>query len=318
MTTSIAIILPALDEAITIAGAVAAFHAALPEAALYVIDNGSADGTSELARQALAATGAAGGVLCEPRRGKANALRHAFDVVEAEAYLVVDADLTYPADRARDLLQPILDGSADMVVGDRHTNGNYGRQNRRRFHAFGNELVRVLINRFFGASLCDVMSGYRALSRRFVKNYPILVEGFEVETDMTMHALDKRYRITEIAVDYIERPAGSESKLSTFSDGARVVFTIAQILRYYRPLAFFGALALVALLLGLCAGAPVLDDWITHRYIYRVPLAILAAALEIVAVVTLSIGLVLDGIARQQRASYELHLLAQGRSHRDG
>jgi len=318
MNPSIAVVLPALDEAATIADVIAGFHEALPEAAIYVIDNGSRDGTGDRARQALVANGVAGDVLVEPRRGKANALRRAFDAIDADVYLVADADLTYPPERARDLLRPVVDGAADMVVGDRHANGEYARQNQRRFHGFGNQLVRWLINRFFRADLRDVMSGYRALSRRFVKNYPILVEGFEIETDMTLHALDKRFRISEIAISYVERPTGSQSKLSTFADGARVVFTIAQILRYYRPLAFFGSLAVIALLLGLCAGAPVLDDWITHRYIYRVPLAILAAALEIVAVVTLSIGLVLDGIARQQRASYELHVLAQTPSRRDG
>lgn len=313
MSNSIAVILPAYNEELTIAGVIQAFHQALPEAMIYVVDNNSKDRTAELARLTFAEGGIPGRVIAERRQGKGNALRRAFLEVEADVYLLADADLTYPASRARDLLAPVVAGEADMVVGDRHSGGHYGQENKRRLHGFGNRLVRDLINRFFNADLRDIMSGYRAFSRDFVKNYAILVDGFQVETDMTLHALDKRFRIVEMPIEYVDRPAGSVSKLNTLSDGARVLFTIAQILRYYRPFVFFGTIALLTGFLGLLAGSPVIDDWIRHRYIYHVPLAVLAAALEIVAFIMLSIGLILDSISHQQKVDYELHRLTQSR-----
>lgn len=313
MSYNIAVVLPAYNEELTITGVIQAFHQALPEAMIYVVDNNSKDRTAELARQTFAEGGIPGRVIAERRQGKGNALRRAFLEIEADVYLLSDADLTYPASRARDLIAPITAGDADMVVGDRHSGGHYGQENKRRLHGFGNRLVRDLINRFFNADLRDIMSGYRAFSRDFVKNYAILVDGFQVETDMTLHALDKRFRIVEMPIEYVDRPAGSFSKLNTLSDGARVLFTIAQILRYYRPFVFFGSIAVLTCLLGLLAGLPVIDDWIRHRYIYHVPLAVLAAALEIVAFIMLSIGLILDSISHQQKVDFELHRLAQSR-----
>lgn len=317
MNKRIAVILPAYNEEVTIRDVILSFHEAIPEASIYIVNNNSKDRTAELAAATLAQGNIPGRVINETRQGKGNALRRAFQLVDADVYVLSDADLTYPASRARDLMKPVLDGDADMVVGDRHSGGQYSQQNKRKLHGFGNNLVRDLINLFFKADLRDIMSGYRVFNRSFVKNYAILVEGFQVETDMTLHALDKRFRILEMPIEYVDRPAGSFSKLNTISDGARVLFTIAQILRYYRPFAFFGTIALAAMLLGLCAGAPVIDDWLTHRYIYHVPLAILAAALEIVAVVMLSIALLLDGIVHQQKARYELHVLAQSEGPRN-
>lgn len=307
---TVAVILPAYNEELTVAGVIEAFHQALPEAQIHVVDNNSSDRTAELAEETLARLGCAGGIIHESRQGKGNALRRAFMQVDADIYVLSDADLTYPAGRARDLMAPVLAGRADMVVGDRHSGGHYSRENKRRLHGFGNELVRRLINFFFNSQLLDIMSGYRVFNRAFVKNYAVLVDGFQVETDMTLHALDKRFRIVEMPVEYVDRPAGSFSKLNTLADGARVLFTILQILRYYKPLAFFGAVAGVTMLLGLAAGVPVLGDWIAYRYIYHVPLAILAAALEIVAVLMLSVGLILDSIAHQQKTNYELHVLS--------
>ncbi|MCW5222810.1 glycosyltransferase family 2 protein [Verminephrobacter aporrectodeae] len=318
MNKRIAVILPACNEEVTIREVILAFHASIPEASIYVIDNNSKDRTGALAAGALMEAGIPGRVISEPRQGKGNALRRAFQEVHADVYVLADADLTYPANRARDLMRPVLDGDADMVVGDRHSGGHYSEQNKRRLHGFGNDMVRNLINLFFKSNLRDVMSGYRVFSRTFVKNYAILVEGFQVETDMTLHALDKRFRIVEVPIEYVDRPAGSFSKLNTISDGARVLFTIAQILRYYRPFAFFGSIALIAMLLGLLAGVPVIHDWLTHRYIYHVPLAILAASLGTVSVGMLSIGLLLDGIAHQQQIRYELHLLSQTSEPGDG
>lgn len=307
----VAVILPAFNEEATIAETVIAFGHALPEAAIYVVNNNSSDRTRELAIAALATLGNAGDVIDEPRQGKGNALRRAFHDIDADVYLLADADLTYPADRARDLIAPILDGKADMVVGDRHSAGCYSRENRRVFHGIGNRLVQILVNALFKASLTDIMSGYRALSRNFVKMYPIMVEGFQIETDMTLHALYRRSRICEIPIEYKARPVGSESKLRTFSDGARVLFAITQILRFYRPLLFFSGAASLFVLAGLLASIPVFKDWFAAGYIYHVPLAILASALELVAILMVSVGLILDSVAYHDRLKYELFNLIQ-------
>ena len=196
-----------------------------------------------------------------------------------------------------------------MVVGDRHSAGHYAAENKRALHGVGNRLVRSLVNSLFNAELADIMSGYRVFSRRFVKNYPILVEGFEIETDMTLHALDKRYRIIEIPIEYKDRPKGSVSKLNTFSDGARVLFVIMQILRYYKPFVFFGWLSMLFFLAGLMAAVPVIQDWIQYQYIRHVPLAILATGLEIVAALMFGVGLILDSIVYQKRLDNERQIL---------
>lgn len=312
MPSTIAIILPAYNEAATIEAVILAFHTALPQAQIYVIDNNSSDGTGVIANATLSRIQATGQVIHEPRQGKGHALRRAFQTIDADVYLLADADLTYPAERALDLIAPIQRGDADMVVGDRHSGGHYLEQNKRLLHGLGNGLVNRLINYFFDAELKDIMSGYRAFSRTFVKTCPVLAPGFQVETDITLHALDKRFRILEMAVEYVDRPSGSVSKLNTVTDGARVLFTIFQILRYYKPFAFFGSIALCAMLLGLLASIPVFDDWISYRYIYHVPLALLAAALEIVAFIMLAVGLILDSIAHQQKMSFELLILSKG------
>jgi len=304
----VAIVLPAYNEEQTVAATMAGFHAQLPTADIIVINNNSKDDTRAVAESTLLELGARGRVLDEPRAGKGNAVRRAFLEVEADIYILADADQTYPPERVHDLMRPILENRADMVVGDRHSDGHYARENSRALHGFGNRLVQALVNWLFRSQLVDIMSGYRAFNKLFVKNYPILVEGFQIETDMTLHALHKRFRIVEIAVEYRDRPAGSVSKLNTFSDGARVLFTIAQILRYYRPLAFFGTLSALFVFAGLVCALPVFDDWIRHQYIYHVPLAILASALEIVAIMLLGIGLMLDSIVHQQCMEYERHL----------
>lgn len=309
MPPSVAIVLPAYNEAATVEAVILAFHHALPDAQIYVVDNNSNDGTAEIARATIAKIGAHGEVLHESRQGKGCALRRAFLSIEAEVYLLADADLTYPADQALDLLAPVLRGEADMVVGDRQSGGHYLAQNKRQLHGFGNGLVNRLINYFFDADLKDSLSGYRAFSRTFVKTYPVMTPGFQVETDMTLHALDKRFRILEIPVAYVDRPAGSVSKLNTVADGAQVLFAIFQILRYYKPFAFFGSIALLAMLAGLVASVPVFSDWFLYRYIYHVPLALLAAALEIVAVIVMAVALILDSMAHQQKMSFELLLL---------
>lgn len=290
-----------------------AFHRELPEARILVVDNNSSDATATIAAETLRRLGALGEVLAEPRQGKGNAVRRAFLDIDADIYVMSDADLTYPAERIRDLIRPILEQRADMVVGDRLSGGHYRKENKRNFHTFGNSLVKWLVNKLFCADLSDIMSGYRVFSRRFVKNYPILVEGFQLETDMTLHALDKRFRIIEIPVAYKDRPPGSHSKLNTLSDGARVLFTIIQILRFYRPLLFFGSLSGLFVLSGLAAALPVFSDWIRYQYIYHLPLAVLAAALEIVAVMSFGVGLILDSISHQEKMRFEKDLLVATR-----
>ena len=202
----IAVILPAYNEELTIRDTVQAFHSALPEAQIVVINNRSSDRTAAIAEQTLRDLGCAGQVINESSPGKGNAMRRGFIDVDADVYVLADADMTYPADRARDLLRPVLENQADMVVGDRHSHGHYQKENRRALHGFGNRLVQGLVNRLFRAKLVDILSGYRVMSRRLVKNYPILVEGFQIETDLTLHALDKRWRIVEIPIEYKDRP----------------------------------------------------------------------------------------------------------------
>lgn len=306
----IAVILPAYNEEQTIVATIQAFHKELPNARIVVVNNNSSDKTGQLATQTLRELNILGEVINEPRQGKGNAVRRAFLEVDADAYILSDADQTYPAHQVHELLSPVLSGEADMVVGDRHSNGRYASENKRPLHNLGNNLVQILVNKLFGAKLVDIMSGYRVFSRSFVKTYPILVEGFQIETDMTLHALHRRMRVLEIPVEYKDRPSGSVSKLNTFSDGARVIFTIAQILRYYRPLAFFLAFAALFFFAGLIAAIPVLNDWFTTKYITHVPLAILAAALETIAIMLLAIGIVLDSISHHEKKRAELHYLA--------
>jgi glycosyltransferase involved in cell wall biosynthesis len=313
-SNEIAVVLPAYNEEQTIAPTIADFHTQLPEAAIWVINNHSSDATEKIALNTISKLGCSGGVINEPRPGKGNAVRRAFMDIDATIYILADADMTYPAAQVRNLMAPVLAGEADMVVGDRHSAGHYAAENKRALHGIGNRLVRILVNKLFRANLADIMSGYRVFSRRFVKSYPILVEGFEIETDMTLHALDKRFRIIEVPVEYRDRPAGSFSKLNTIKDGVLVLSTIGNILRYYQPLIFFGGSALLFAFLGLVVGMPVIDEWIRDRYITHVPLAILATGIEIIAIVLAAIGLVLDSITHQEKRRFERELLDYRRS----
>jgi glycosyltransferase involved in cell wall biosynthesis len=307
--SQIAVILPAYNEEQTIAATIEDFHSVLPDSAVWVINNRSSDATEQIARDTLSQLGCKGGVINERRPGKGNAVRRAFLDINAAIYILADADMTYPANQVHELIAPVITGEADMVVGDRHSAGHYAVENKRALHGFGNRLVRDLVNKLFNANLVDIMSGYRAFNRRFVKSYPILVEGFEIETDMTLHALDKRFRIVEIPVEYRDRPIGSFSKLNTLRDGARVLTVIGNILRYYRPLIFFGGASILFFLLGLAAGIPVIDEWIRDRFIHHIPLAILATGLEIVAIVLAAISLILDSIMCQDKRNFERELL---------
>ena len=304
-----AVILPAFNEELTVAETITDFHLYLPSAAIWVINNASSDRTEEIALKVISTLGCRGGVINETRPGKGNAIRRAFIDVAADIYILADADMTYPANQVVDLIKSVLSGEADMVVGDRHSQGHYALENKRPLHGAGNNLVRYLVNKLFASNLVDIMSGYRVLNNKFVKTYPILVEGFEIETDMTLHALDKRFRILEIPVKYRDRPSGSYSKLSTFKDGVRVITTIANILRYYRPLIFFGGTGLLFSIISFMVGFPVIVEWYSTGYIARIPSAILASGLGIISIILISIGLILDSIAHQNKSEFERELL---------
>ena len=301
-SNSLAIILPAYNEELTIKESILAFHKAAPEAQIVVVDNNSSDATAQIVKSLDIPQLT---LLFEIRQGKANAVRKAFQEVDADIYVMSDADMTYPAHQIEQLIEPIIEGRAQMVVGDRHSSGAYKSENKRSLHNFGNHLVKGLINRLFHVELKDIMSGYRAFSKNFVKNYPILVEGFELETDLTLHAVDKRLNIVEIEIEYVDRPEGSFSKLNTFSDGLKVLFTIVKIFRYYKPMHFFSILSILFITLALLSATPVFMDWIAYRYIYHVPLAILATGLSIVAIILFAIGLILDAISHHHKSSFE-------------
>lgn len=301
----IAIILPAYNESLTIKETILSFYNELPDAQIVVIDNNSSDDTSKITQETFKQYNINGTLLLEKRQGKGNAVRYAFKQIKADIYVMADADMTYPASAVHQLIKPIQNEHCDMVVGDRLSAGDYKKENKRAFHNIGNNLVKTMVNKLFNSNISDIMSGYRAFSHRFIKNYPILVEGFELETDMTLHALDKRFNIKEVSIAYKDRPAGSYSKLNTFNDGAKVIFTIIQIFRYYRPLFFFGLLSLFFALLSIISAIPVFDDWFRYQYIYHVPLAILATGLGLISIIFISLGITLDAIVHQHKIEFE-------------
>lgn len=302
--SEIAILIPCYNEAVTIGQVVDDFKAAVPEAAVYVYDNNSTDGTPDIAREHGAI------VRHESRQGKGNVTRQMFREIDADVYVMVDGDSTYPAERCRELIEPVLAGEADMVIGDRLTNGSYGEENTRAFHGFGNSLVRWLINRLYASDISDVMTGYRAFSRPFVKTFPVASNGFEVETEMTIHSLDKGLRVVQVPIEYRDRPEGSYSKLSTLSDGLLVLSTISSLCREYRPMLFFNILALVALVACLACGIPVFVEYAQTSYITHVPLAIAATGLGVICVLFFMCGLILDSMRKTARKQYELDVLA--------
>lgn len=303
-----AVLIPCLNEEQTIAKVVADFRRLLPEARIYVYDNNSSDRTAAVAAAAGAIVGK------EPRRGKGNQVRTMFREVDADLYLLVDGDDTYPAEAAPDMLLAIRNGEADMVTGDRFSSGAYVQLNKRLFHNLGNRLVRLLINKLFNSRLHDVMSGMRAFSRRFVRNCVINSDGFALETELTLQALDKRFSIKEIPIAYRDRPEGSHSKLNTLTDGVRIVRTIFSIFKDYKPMTFFSALSILFFLSGLLAGYPVLKEFIITRYIAHVPLAILAVGLILLSAITLTCGFILDVTVKHYKDLCQLLMQRSGRS----
>lgn len=305
----VAVLVPCYNEAPTIARVVADFRAALPEATIYVYDNNSTDGTADIA----AAAGAV--VRREFRQGKGNVVRSMFRDIDAEYYLMVDGDDTYPAEAAPELLAPLVADEADMVVGDRLSNGTYGEENDRAFHGFGNDLVRVLIKWIYGFEFSDVMTGYRAYNAVFAKTMPVLSPGFEIETELSIHAVDKRWRIAEVPIDYRDRPEGSESKLDTFSDGCKVLLMILSLFKDYRPLALFSWVSLLFCVLGLVAGVPVIAEFLATGLVPKLPSALLAVALVFIGILSFTCGLILDTVVKGTRKQYELQVTEAYREH---
>lgn len=297
---NIAVLIPCYNEESTIEKVIRDFRAQLPDAAIYVYDNNSKDQTSAVAASAGAL------VKKERRQGKGNVVRSMFRDIDADVYVMVDGDDTYPAEFVHDLIRPVATGQADMVIGDRLSNGSYTNENKRPMHNFGNLLVKTLINRLFKSSVQDIMTGYRAFSHSFVKNMPVRSAGFEIETEMTLHALDKRFFIEEIPIQYRDRPEGSFSKLNTFSDGMRVLKTVFWIFKDYKPLAFFGVCAIILFILGLFVGVPVVTEFLATKMITKMPSAILAVGFMILASLSVTCGFILDTIVRHHQDLYEL------------
>ena len=297
----IAVLIPCYNESLTIQKVVEDFCRALPEAVVYVYDNNSTDGSPQLAAQAGAV------VRHEYKQGKGNVIRRMFREVDAECYLMVDGDDTYPAASAREMTDLVLRRQADMVVGDR-LSSTYFTQNKRPFHNSGNSLVRFCVNWLFGSDIRDIMTGYRAFSYQFVKTYPVLSRGFEIETEMTIHAVDKNMQVENVVVDYRDRPEGSCSKLNTLSDGARVLGTIAALFRDYRPLHFFSALAGLLMLVSLLFLLPVLVEYGQTGLVRRFPTLIVCGFTAMAGVQAFFAGLELETARKKNRQDFEMQL----------
>ena len=298
----IAVLIPCYNEAAAIGKVVADFRSALPEAIVYVYDNNSTDDTAQIAAEAGAV------VRKEPRQGKGNVVRRMFREIDADAYLMADGDGTYPADAAMTLLQPVLDGSADMVIGDRLST-TYFTENKRPLHNSGNKLVRSLINRLWNVNIHDIMTGYRAFSRRYVKLFPVMSEGFEIETEMTIHALDKRFTIEEKPIAYSDRKEGA-SKLNTVKDGFKILRIIFSLFKDYRPLLFFGIVAAVLFGVSLILFIPILVEYMRIGLVPRFPTLITSGFLAIAGLLSFFTGLCLDTIGSNDRKNFELRLIS--------
>jgi glycosyltransferase involved in cell wall biosynthesis len=309
----IAVLVPCYNEEVTVAQVIEGFREALPGAAIYVFDNNSTDATARVARDHGAA------VVSSLRQGKGNVVRHMFETVEADIYVLVDGDATYPPESAPALIAKLQSTAADMVVGTRLS--SFGGESFRRFHLFGNRMMSWIISRLFSIRLTDVLSGYRVFSRDFVKSVPLVSQGFEIETELTLQAAAKSFRLVEHPVPYGSRPEGSVSKLSTFSDGYIILRTIFAICKDYKPLMFFLTLSLVLALASIACGIPPILDYYHTRFVTHVPMAILAAGIGITSVIFFVVGVMLDTINKYHNENFVMHrrlIRLVGEAARDG
>lgn len=297
----IAVLIPCYNEEKTIAKVVTDIREALPEAAVYVYDNNSSDRTVELAREAGAA------IRYEYKQGKGNVIRRMFREIDAECYLMLDGDDTYPLDCARELVDKVLHRHADMVVGDR-LSSTYFTENKRPFHNFGNSLMRTCINSLFHTDIKDIMTGYRAFSYEFVKTFPVFSKGFEIETEMTIHAVNYNMQVENVVVEYRDRPEGSESKLNTYSDGIKVIHKMLQLYKNYKPMRCFGIIAIILLLAAVILFVPILQEYIVTGLVPRFPTLIVCGFLALAAIQAIFSGMVLEVMAAKDKRDFEYRL----------
>lgn len=298
----IAVLIPCYNESATIGKVIEDFKRELPESVIYVYDNNSSDGTAEIAMRAGAI------VREELMQGKGNVIRRMFREIDAEAYIMVDGDDTYPAEDARELIRPILDGGADMVVGDR-LSSTYFTENKRPFHNMGNSIVRYSINKLFKNDIKDVMTGYRAFSYNFVKTFPVLSKGFEIETEMTIHAVDKKMAVQNVIIEYRDRPDGSESKLNTYSDGIKVLRTILRLFKDYKPKQFFNAFALVLLIIAFVFFMPILITYFQTGVVPKMPTLFVCGFVALAAIQAYFSGMILSTLIEKNKQDFEHRLI---------
>ena len=305
----IAVLIPCYNESQTIEKVVTDWKKELPEAVIYVYDNNSTDNTAEIARNAGAV------VRYEYQQGKGNVIRRMFREIDAECYVMVDGDDTYPSEFGREMVSKVLDRKVDMVVGDR-LSSTYFEENKRPFHNFGNSLVRGTINRLFKSNIRDIMTGYRAFSYLFVKTFPVLSKGFEIETEMSIHAVEKNMLVENVIIEYRDRPEGSESKLNTYSDGAKVLGTIARLYKNYRPFRFFGIVALLLMIISAVMFVPVLVTYIQTGLVPNFPTLIVSGFVALAAIQSFFAGLILTTLVEKDRQDFEfkLQMASNGRN----
>ena len=298
----IAVLIPCYNEEKTIYKVVTDFKAVLPDSTIYVYDNNSSDKTSELAEKAGAV------VRKEYKQGKGNVIRRMFREIDAEVYIMVDGDDTYPAECAPEMVDAVINKNADMVVGDR-LSSTYFQENKRPFHNFGNSIVRWSINNLFKTSIKDIMTGYRAFSYEFVKTYPVMSKGFEIETEMSIHAVDRNMQVENVIIEYRDRPDGSESKLNTYSDGIKVLLTIVKLYKNYKPFGFFTAISLVLALCSILFFIPVLSTYFKAGVVDRFPTLIVCGFVMVMAILFFAVGVLLSTLRSQDKRDFEYKLI---------
>lgn len=297
----IAVLIPCYNESQTIEKVVRDWKRELPEAVIYVYDNNSTDHTDDIARAAGAV------VRYEYQQGKGNVIRRMFREIDAQCYIMIDGDDTYPAEMGRKMTDLVLKRNVDMVVGDR-LSSTYFEENKRPFHNFGNSLVRGTINKLFHSNIRDIMTGYRAFSYEFVKSFPVLSKGFEIETEMSIHAVDKNMNVENVIIEYRDRPEGSESKLNTYSDGFKVLKTIGRLYRNYKPMQFFGIVALILMIISAAMFIPVLVIYIETGLVPNFPTLIVSGFIALAALESLFSGMILSTLAEKERQEFEFRL----------